>query len=35
MNQEEADRDVADDVSEEVDYRSKAPRVAERTTGNC
>ena len=35
MNQEEADQDVADEVSEEADSRGKVRGcVAKRTTGN-
>jgi len=34
MNQEEADQDVVDEVSEEVDSRCKVRCVAKRTTGN-
>ena len=32
MNQEEADQDVVDEVSEEVESRGKVMRIAKRTT---
>jgi len=34
MIQEEADQDVVDEVSEEVDSRGKVMRIAKGTTGN-